>query len=392
MKKLKCPQCGTQFSVENTDYVDIINQVRNGEFEEELKRRVDLIYTQTEKDITIEKSNIAMKHKEEVSSLEKELQVLKSELQLIEQSKELEFQKTVVKKEKEITELSQDLSLLQKQNEMDITALKSEFDIQLKMKDDEVAFYKDFKAKQSTKLVGESLEKHCEVEFERVRSMAFPNAIFGKDNDATSGSKGDFIFREFDDSGNEIISIMFEMKNQSDETMRKKKNENFYKELDKDRSQKDCEYAVLVSLLELDNELFNSGIVDISHIYPKMFVVRPQFFLAIISLLRNAGLNALEYKQQVSLMKRQHIDITTFEDDLSTFKQSFSRNYDIASRKFIKAIEEIDKTILHLQKTKDALLSSENNLRIANDKADKLTVKKLTRKNPTMKSKFDSLK
>ena len=258
-------------------------------------------------------------------------------------------------------------------------------------KDEAIAYYKDLKTKLSTKMVGETLEQHCEYEFNNLRGLAFPRATFGKDNDIQSGSKGDYIYREVDENGVEILSIMFEMKNEQDETATKKKNEQFLKELDKDRNEKKCEYAILVSLLENDNELYNNGIVDVSHIYQKMYVIRPQFFIPMITLLRNASLNALKYKQEAALMRRQNIDITTFEDDLNAIKQAFSKNYELASRKFGDAIDEIDKTIKSLQKTKEYLLSSENNLRLANDKADSLTVKKLTKNNPTMKKKFEEL-
>jgi hypothetical protein len=269
--------------------------------------------------------------------------------------------------------------------------LKTKDDI-IKMKDEEIALRKDMKLKLSTKMIGETLEQHCEIEFNKLRATAFPNAYFEKDNDSKSGSKGDFIFREADGAGNEIISIMFEMKNEGDETATKKRNEDFLKELDKDRSEKNCEYAVLVTLLESDNELYNSGIVDVSYKYPKMYVVRPQFFIPIITLLRNAALNSLKYKAELALMRNQNIDITNFEDKINAFKDGFAKNYELASRKFQTAIEEIDKTIIHLQKTKEALLSSENNLRLTNNKAEDLTYKKLTHGNPTMKAKFDELK
>jgi len=272
------------------------------------------------------------------------------------------------------------------------TNLKEKYETQLKLKDEQIAYYKDFKAKQSTKMVGESLEQHCEIQFNQLRATGFQNAYFEKDNDARTGSKGDYIYRENDDQGNEIISIMFEMKNENDETATKKKNEDFLKELDKDRNEKHCEYAILVSLLEPDNELYNSGIVDKSHRYPKMYVIRPQFFIPMITLLRNAALNSMQYKQELAIARAQNIDITHFEENMMKFKEGFARNYELASRKFKTAIDEIDKTITHLQKTKDALISSENNLRLANNKAEDLTIKKLVRNNPTMKAKFDELK
>ena len=306
--------------------------------------------------------------------------------------RELAIREALSAKERELTELAAQLQLRDSQNQLAQNALRERYEIQLKQKTEEVAFYKDFKARQSTKMVGESLEAHCETEFNRIRAMAFPQAQFGKDNDAAGGSKGDYIFREQDGAGNEIVSIMFEMKNENDETATKKKNEHFFKELDKDRREKNCEYAVLVSLLESDSELYNGGIVDVSHAYPKMYVVRPQFFIPIISLLRNAGLNALKYRQEVAAMREQHIDITNFENELDDFREKFGRNYRLASEKFQAAIDHIDKTIRDLEKIKDNLLGAEKNLRLANDKAENLTVKKLTRKNPTMKTKFDALK
>jgi hypothetical protein len=262
----------------------------------------------------------------------------------------------------------------------------------IKLKDEEIALRRDLKQKLSTKMIGESLEQHCEIEFNKLRATAFQKAYFEKDNDARSGSKGDYVYKEVDDAGNEIVSIMFEMKNENDDTVIKKRNEDFLKELDKDRKEKKCEYAVLVTMLELDNELYNSGILDVSHKYDKMYVVRPQFFIPIITLLRNAAMSALKYKAELAIVKNQHIDITNFEEKIETFKKGFAHNYDLASRKFKTAIEEIDKTILHLQKTKDALLSSDNNLRLANQKAEDLTIKKLTYGNPTMKARFDELK
>ena len=268
--------------------------------------------------------------------------------------------------------------------------LKTKEDI-IKMKDEEIALRKDMKLKLSTKMIGETLEQHCETEFNKLRATAFQKAYFEKDNDSKSGSKGDFIYREMDDSGNEIISIMFEMKNEGDETATKKRNDDFLKELDKDRSEKKCEYAVLVSLLESESELYNSGIVDVSYKYSKMYVVRPQFFIPIITLLRNAAMTSLKYKSELALVRNQNVDITNFEDKMKTFKEGFARNYELASRKFKESIDEIDKTIIHLQKTKDALLSSENNLRLANEKAEDLTIKKLTHGNPTMKAKFEEL-
>lgn len=328
---------------------------------------------------------------DQISEKEKKIAELGSKMQALESNKKLELIESSTIKEKEIADLKAKLQLREKEAELEKNSIKEKYEIEIKQKDETIAFYKDFKAKQSTKMIGESLEQHCEIEFNRLRMTAFQNAEFGKDNDAKTGSKGDYIYREYDKSGTEIISIMFEMKNEGDETATKKKNEHFFKELDKDRNEKKCEYAILVSMLEADNELYNNGIVDVSYAYDKMYVIRPQFFIPIITLLRNAAMNSLKYKQEVALMREQNIDITNFEEDLNAFKEGFARNYDLASRKFKVAIDEIDKTITHLQKTKDALLSSENNLRLANNKADDLTVKKLVRGNPTMKDKFENL-
>lgn len=317
---------------------------------------------------------------------------LQSRLQSSENEKQLELTKIQSTKEKELMALQSQLNLHHKESELEKNSLKDKYENELRMKDETISFYKDFKAKQSTKMIGETLEQHCEIEFNRLRMTAFKNAYFGKDNDISKGSKGDYIYREHDEYGNEIISIMFEMKNEGDETATKKRNEHFFKQLDKNRQDKKCEFAILVSMLEADNELYNNGIVDVSYEYPKMYVIRPQFFIPIITLLRNAAMNSLEYKQEIALMREQTIDITNFEEDLEVFKTGFARNYDLASRKFMTAIDEIDKTIRNLQKTKEALLSSENNLRLANNKAEDLTVKKLVRNNPTMKEKFDALK
>lgn len=428
MNQIKCPHCGKEFTIDEASYSDIVSQIKNKEFTSEVHEKLEQLKLQNQKDIIIEKAktesdykdklsmkdqelnrlkqqlestdnvkkleviHVETKFKDELHSKEQLISELRSKLEMIGKDKELETQSAIAQKEKELLELSNQIELSKKQSEIEKASMKENYDVQLRMKDEEIVFYKDYKAKQSTKMIGESLEIHCETEFNRLRSTAFPNAIFGKDNDANTGSKGDYIYREYDENNVEIISIMFEMKNQNDQTATKKKNENFFKELDKDRTEKGCEYAVLVSLLETDSELYNDGIVDVSYQYPKMFVVRPQFFIPIISLLRNAGLSALKYKQEVALMKQQSTDITMFEEDLQAFKDGFARNYDLASRKFTTAIDEIDKTILHLQKTKEALLSSDKNLRIANDKADNLTVKKLVKNNPTMQAKFETLK
>lgn len=320
-----------------------------------------------------------------------EIQDLQAKLNASEVSQKLAITEAVGVVEKERDELKNGLKQVELQKQIAEKALKDKYETQIKDRDDAIERLRDMKARLSTKMVGETLEQHCETEFNRIRSTAFPRAYFEKDNDARTGSKGDYIFRDSDEAGTEIVSIMFEMKNESDTTATKKKNEDFLKELDKDRNEKGCEYAVLVSLLEPDSELYNSGIVDVFHRYPKMYVIRPQFFLPIITLLRNAAMKSLEYKTELALVKAQNLDITNFENDLETFKTAFAKNYDLASRKFQKAIEEIDKSIDHLQKTKDALLGTDRNLRLANNKAQDVTIKKLTRKNPTMKAKFDEL-
>lgn len=427
MNQIKCPHCGEEFTLNDEGYLNIINQVKTKEFNQEIHQRLEQLKVQNQKDIEIEKTKIEANFLQKLSLKEQELQSLKDKILNSEQAKslavltaeeklkeklkqqeltiqqlqskietalkdkQLETQAVLSIKEQALQELSARIELEKKQAELEKASIKQRYDEQLKQKDEAIAYYKDLKTKLSTKMVGETLEQHCEYEFNNLRALAFPRATFGKDNDIQSGSKGDYIYREVDENGVEILSIMFEMKNEQDETATKKKNENFLKELDKDRNEKKCEYAILVSLLESDNDLYNNGIVDVSHIYPKMYVIRPQFFIPMITLLRNASLNALKYKQEAALMRRQNIDITTFEDDLNAFKQAFSKNYELASRKFGDAIDEIDKTIKSLQKTKEYLLSSENNLRLANDKADSLTVKKLTKNNPTMKKKFEEL-
>lgn len=438
MNEIKCPHCQTVFTIDENSYADIVSQVRNKEFAEDVHMQLEFAKKQfeTEKALAKEQEKrlydeeranfeqkilsleLALKNadvkeeknvqealhqkEKEFNALQAELDQLKQQLQFKEVELSQKFQEDLHAKERTILELKQEKELQQKEQEVQQTALKEkyelelrskkdQFELELKAKDEAIAFYKDFKAKQSTKMVGESLEQHCEIEFNRLRMTAFPRAEFGKDNDAKTGSKGDYIYREYDENGIEILSIMFEMKNENDETATKKKNEHFFKELDKDRHEKQCEYAILVSLLEADNELYNTGIVDVSYQYPKMYVVRPQFFIPIITLLRNAALNSLQYKQELAMMRDQHIDITHFEEDLETFKKGFARNYEIASKKFQSAIDEIDKTIKSLEKTKAALLSSENNLRLANNKAEDLTVKKLVKNNPTMKQRFEEL-
>ena len=335
---------------------------------------------------------VQIKEKEtKITNLENQILNFTVEKENLKQSLENNFLVRLNEKDIELKDEKQKNELLIKESELEKQALKEKYETELRFKDETIAQYKDFKLAQSTKMLGESLELHCENEFNKIRMTAFKNAYFKKDNDAKTGSKGDYIYREFDENNIEIISIMFEMKNENDETKTKKKNKDFLKELDKDRREKNCEYAILVSMLEADNELYNNGIVDVSYEYEKMYVIRPQFFIPIITLLRNAALNSLNYKKEMQIMREQNIDITNFEEDLTKFKTAFAKNYELASKKFKTAIEEIDKTISHLQKTKDALLSSENNLRLANNKADDLSVKKLVRNNPTMKEKFASL-
>ncbi len=374
-----------------------ITQTEN-ELKQELAQRdaeLQQLKAQIQAQLDLQKSEMEKQYQQTLLNKDNELRELKTALQNQLQLQKMETQHLLLEtesaKERELNSLKSQIALHKTQSDLERKNLEQQYEIQLKQKDTEISFYKDFKAKQSTKMLGESLEQHCEISFNQIRATAFPNALFGKDNDASSGSKGDYIYRELDDEGTEIVSIMFEMKNENDTTATKKKNEHFFKELDKDRREKHCEYAVLVSLLETDNDLYNNGIVDVSYEYGKMYVIRPQFFIPMITLLRNAALNALQYKQEVARMKAQNIDITNFENELNEFKSGFDRNYRLASEKFKAAIEHIDKSIKELQKTKADLLSSENNLRLANNKAEDLTVKRLTRKNPTMKAKFDAL-
>ena len=384
MKELKCPKCGNIFTVDEADYASIVSQVRNAEFEEELHRRLG-----------------EMRGRQEAEQKVKEMEIsrLRSELRGIEEKKSLEINNAVLRtrdemkdvigiKEKEIAELRNSSTLAHSRSELEKKAIKEEYEAKLKMAQEQVDYYKDMKIRMSTKMVGESLEAHCANIFNGTLRPMFPNAYFEKDNDASGGSKGDFIFRDYED-GTEYVSIMFEMKNELDDTAHKHRNEDFFRKLDADRTAKGCEYAVLVSLLEPDNELYNNGIVDVSYRYPKMYVIRPQFFMPLITLLVNASKKSVQYQRELALARSQSVDVTNFEARLMEFKEKFGRNYELASRKFKDAIEEIDKSIKALQKTKEALLSSENNLRLANEKADGLTIKKLTYKNPTMKAKFE---
>lgn len=398
MPEIKCPKCGEVFTVDESGYAAIAGQVRNAEFHKELHEREAQLRKENENEISLLKTQAQMDKERSLNSLTQEIERLKAQIQANEQSKTIavavalnEKKDEIVEKDKKIMQLENKLKEAEKDSQIQSQSLKENFAVQLKAKDTEIAFYKDLKTKMSTKMIGETLEQHCEIEFNKLRATAFQNAYFEKDNDARTGSKGDYIFRETTADGIEFISIMFEMKNEMDTTATKHKNEDFLKELDKDRQEKGCEYAVLVSLLEADNELYNTGIVDVSHKYPKMYIIRPQFFISMITLLRNAALNSVQYRQQLAEYKSQNIDISHFEEDMNDFKDKFGRNYQLASDKFRKAIEEIDKTIDHLQKTKDALLSSENNLRLANNKAQDLSVKRLTRNNPTMAQKFAEL-
>ncbi|MBQ2558187.1 MAG: DUF2130 domain-containing protein [Lachnospiraceae bacterium] len=459
MKEIKCPNCGTVFSVDESGYAQIAQQVRDEEFSKELERRVAEVSARKEGEARLaqmkqeqetdaklrakddalaanaQKAAAALQQKEtEIASLRAALEraeterrlavteaVSKSEQQAREalSKSEQQAREELAKREEELAKRAQRIALLEAgeaslkqqyesqlqakdlqrendlaaaktQRETELRAKEEQYEQQLRTKDDEIAFYKDFKAKQSTKMVGESLEQHCLIEFNKLRMTAFPKAYFEKDNDASGGTKGDFIFRESDDDGNELLSIMFEMKNELDETATKHKNEDFFAKLDKDRREKNCEYAVLVSLLEADSEYYNNGIVDVSYRYDKMYVIRPQFFIPMITLLRNAAMRAADYRHELAVVRSQQVDVTNFERNMNAFKEQFSRNYRIASEKFEKAIEEIDKTIDHLQKTKEALLGSANQLRLANDKADDLSIKKLTKGAPSVKALFDA--
>ena len=398
MQDIVCPNCKKTFKVDEAGFADIVKQVRDHQFEEELQKRLNIAEKEKEGAVKLAEESIKNVLQADLAKKETELAEMKSKINNVELEKKLAVTEAVNKIEKERDELVGELKnkdtekqLLEKAlKEKYATELKTKDDI-IKMKDEEIALRKDMKVKLSTKMIGETLEQHCETEFNKLRATGFQNAYFEKDNDVKTGSKGDYIYRETDNTGNEIISVMFEMKNEGDETATKKRNEDFLRELDKDRIEKKCEYAVLVTLLEAENELYNTGILDVSHKYPKMYVVRPQFFIPIITLLRNAAMNSLKYKAELALVRNQNIDITNFEQNINKFKEGFAKNYQLASSRFKIAIEEIDKTIDHLQKTKDALLSSENNLRLANDKAEDLTIKRLTRGNPTMATKFEEL-
>ena len=392
MNEILCPHCKKAFKIDEAGYADILKQVRDSEFKQQLHDRLELAEQDKRSAVELAKNEVTRDLEKSFVNKDAEIQDLKSKIKTIEVTQKLAINEAVNGIEKERDELKNDLKHVKLEMQIAEKSLKDKYETQIKDRDDAIERLKDMKARLSTKMVGETLEQHCDIEFNRIRAMAFPRAYFEKDNDAKAGSKGDYIFRDLDEANTEIVSIMFEMKNESDGTATKKKNEDFLKELDKDRNEKNCEYAVLVSLLEPDSELYNSGIVDVSHRYQKMYVVRPQFFIPIITVLRNAAQNSLKYRTELALVKAQNIDITTFENDLDEFRTGFARNYELASKRFKTAIEEIDKTIDHLQKTKDALLGSENNLRLANNKADELTVKKLTKSNPTMARKFADFK
>lgn len=423
MNEIKCPKCGTQFQIDESDYESIVKQIRDKEFEKEINLRENQHKIDKENAIKIAKSDVEKDLTEKINKKDLEINELKIELKTKEEQTqnklEKKFSESINKKDLEISELKNRLKLQEKENELAIKSaisekekqidtlnnkievskneyllkeknIKENYEEKIKSRDEQIEYYKDFKARQSTKMIGESLEQHCNNEFNKLRPL-FKNAYFEKDNDAKTGSKGDFIFRDYDDDKTEIVSIMFEMKNEADMTATKHKNEDFFKELDKDRKEKNCEYAVLVSLLEIDNDYYNNGIVDVSHKYDKMYVIRPQFFIPLITLIRGIAINSLKYKKELEIIQNQNIDISHFEENMNSFKEAFGKNYRHASEKFKKAIEEIDKTIEHLQKTKDALLSSENHLRLANNKAEDLTIKKLTKDNETMQKMFEEL-
>ena len=428
MHEIQCPHCGKAFKIDEAGYADILKQVRDGDFEQQLHERLALAEQDKRNAVELATARLAgelqqaaaakeaeiqsLRAKVEAGSVaqklavaealaavhtaaaakDAEIQGLRAQLDAVAVAQKLAVAEAISPIARERDDLKSSLDRAQLEKQLAQTSLKDKYETQLRDRDEAIERLRDMKARLSTKMVGETLEQHCETEFNRIRAMAFPKAYFEKDNDARSGSKGDYIFRDVDESGTEIVSIMFEMKNESDQTATKNRNEDFLKELDKDRTEKGCEYAVLVSLLEPDSELYNTGIVDVFHRYPKMYVVRPQFFMPIITLLRNAAMHSLKYKTELALVRAQNVDITNFETELETFKSAFAKNYDLASRRFQTAIDEIDKSIDHLQKTKEALLGTDRNLRLANDKAQDVTIKKLTRGNPTMAAKFSELK
>lgn len=428
MNEIKCPNCGKTFQVDEAGYAAIVQQVRDEQFNKDIQTREKQFAIEKESAIQLAKNETEKEFSQKLNNQEKEISKLQSDIkneqnlkesalkeQEAEKNKQIEelyykidsfnkdkeieinrvkagFVTQITEKDKQITQLENEKKLIESEKQNSEKSLILQYEEKLKFKDEEIARYKEFKAKLSTKMLGETLEQHCETAFNQVRQIGFQNAYFEKDNDAKTGSKGDYIFRDFDNDGTEYISIMFDMKNEADMTSTKKKNTDFLKELDKDRREKKCEYAVLVSMLEADNEFYNSGIVDVSHHYEKMYIVRPQFFIPIITLLRNAARNSLDYKKELMIIKNQNLDVEKFKEEMNLFKDKFSRNYNLASKQFKAAIDEIDKSINHLQKIKENLLSSENNLRLANDKLEDLTIKKLTKNNPTMLAKFEEIK
>jgi len=397
MNEITCPNCNKPFKLDNAGYADIVKQVRDHQFQEELNSRLELAQNEKKSAIELTKAELKSNYERQLAEKQQEIAALSSKIESANTQQELAITKALKEVEKQRDELANNLKLKDSENELAIKAVEEKFQNKLsvkeqtlQLKDEEIERLKDYKQKLSTKMLGETLEQHCENSFNNLRATAFPQAYFEKDNDVSQGTKGDYIYREYADAEKttELISIMFEMKNEGDETATKKKNDDFLDKLHKDREAKGCEYAILVSLLESDNEYYNNGIVDVSHRHPKMFVIRPQFFIPIISLLRNAALHSVQDKLELKAMRNQNIDVTNFENKIEDFKKGFARNYELASRKFQTAIDEIDKTIKHLENTKEALLSSENNLRLANNKADDLSIKKLTRGNPTMREKF----
>ena len=399
MAKIKCPQCGNEIELDKSNYDKLLNDIAGEEVERRVKEQAKALQDKFNAELALAKNKAEQNSSDELARLKAQIDVLKEKLNNSDSKVELEVNKAksqakdeLNEKEQEIIRLKDELKSIEQNNALKINGLNQQHNEEIRMKDEQIAFYKDLKTKMSTKLVGETLEQHCLNQFNSIRMSAFPNAYFEKDNDASSGSKGDFIFKENTEEGAELVSIMFEMKNENDTTATKHKNEDFFKELDKDRNEKKCEYAVLVSMLEPENEYYNAGIVDVSYRYLKMYVVRPQCFIPFITLIRNAALASSEYKNQLVLAKNQNLDVSHFEEDLNNFKEKFAENYNRASDRFAKAIEEIDKTIDHLNKVKEGLVGADRNLRLANDKAQDLTIKKLTRNNPTMKAKFDELK
>ncbi|MDA0736814.1 MAG: DUF2130 domain-containing protein [Bacteroidetes bacterium] len=397
MNEITCPNCNKPFKLDNAGYADIVKQVRDHQFQEELNSRLELAQNEKNSAIELTKAELKSTFERQLAEKQQEIAALSSKIESANTQQELAITKALKEVEKQRDELVNNLKFKESEKELALRAAEEQFrnklsvkEQTLQLKDEEIERLKDYKQKLSTKMLGETLEQHCENSFNNLRATAFPQAYFEKDNDISQGTKGDYIYREFADAerSTELISIMFEMKNEGDETATKKKNDDFLDKLHKDREAKGCEYAILVSLLESDNDYYNNGIVDVSHRHPKMFVIRPQFFIPIISLLRNAALNSVQDKLELKAMRNQNIDVTNFENKIEEFKKGFARNYDLASRKFLTAIDEIDKTIKHLEKTKEALLSSENNLRLANNKADDLSIKKLTHGNPTMRDKF----